>query len=650
MFRDCIATTTLILALGTLSLSIKAESTQILEPVTVSDVVVTATRLPTALENVGSSISIINEEQIKHSGYRYVAQALRKVPGLSVTQLGGSGQVTSVFMRGTNSNHTLLMVDGMELSDPSSVNGAFNYAHLTTVGVEKIEILRGPQSTLFGSEAIGGVINMTTKPGRGVPRLDSWLEIGSHQSMDVGARLSGEVGKFAFAAMAAGYSTDGESVTAERLRAGAASEPDAYENLTGILRLDYHPTPYGQITASARYIETDTDLDPIAEDPNAFEVTQQYFGRVAFRTLLFDGRHETTVALAHSHHDRDNIDRPDERSVTNSNIFDSGDRNKVEWVNDLYLHTDHIFKLGLELESERYTDLQHANFGSGFIISGASKADAVTRALYLQDQFSMFDDLFGTVGIRIDDHDQFKPELTFRFAPVYHFRVSSTRLKGSIGTGFRAPSLFELFGSSFNSFGGIGAGNPNLNPEKSQSWEFGIEQGFNDGQMSLGATYFESEIEDLVVVVFSGLDSNTANLNEAKLRGVEATMTFVPRPAWVLEAAYSYTRAEDKENGLDLLRRPKHKINLQFQAKPSSQATVDVRMVYIGKSTDVTFSTGQTVKRGGYTVVDVSGQHELSSQVRLTLHLENIFDRRYEVADGFRGPGRRGRLGLQTSF
>ena len=640
----------IVCALAGTAISQTTQPPEATEPPLAAEVVVTATRLPTAIGEVGSSITVITAEGMEARGHRLVPEALRGVPGLRTTQLGGPGRVTSVFARGANSNHTLVLVDGIEMSDPSAPNGAFNYAHLLSAGLDRIEVLRGPQSTLYGSDAIAGVINMVTAPGRGRPNVAGWLEGGSNETISAGARLGGETGRLAFAATAAAHTTAGESITAARLRGGAAAEDDSYENLTGSLRLDYRPLPDSEITLTARYIETETDLDPSPEDPNAFETTQQYFARVAARALFFDGLWEPTVALAHSHHDRDNIDRPDALSVTNSVIFNSGDRNKIEWRNDFFVHPDHVLTIGLESEAERFTDLQSANFGFGFTIAGATKADVRTNALYVQDQFTLSDRLFGTIGARIDDHDRFDRELTYRVAPVYWHRETDTRLKGAIGTGFRAPSLFELFGSSFDSFGGIGTGDPNLKPETSQGWEVGFEQRLLGGAATLGATYYESRIEDLVVIAFAFPDSTTVNLNEAELSGVEAFVTLAPAPEIELQLGYTYTRAADGATGADLLRRPKHKVDLDLRAQPRPATTIAAGMIYVGGHTDVTFATGQIIKRGGYTVFDLAGHYDLTPAMRVSAQVENLLDRDYEVADGFRGFGRRGYLGMRARF
>ena len=626
------------------------EPVQVTEPALAPEVVVSATRLPTAIGEVGSSVTVITSEGMEARGHRQVLEALRGVAGLRMTQLGGPGRVTSVFARGANSNHTLVVVDGVEMSDPSAPNGAFNYAHLLSAGLDRIEVLRGPQSTLYGSDAVAGVVSMVTAPGRGRPSVSGWLEGGSNETISAGATLGGEAGRVAFAATAAALATAGESVTAARLRGGAAPEDDGYENLTGSLRLDYRLAPDSEITLTARYIQTETELDPGPEDPDAFETTQQYFARVSARALFFDGLWEPTIALAHTHHDRDNVNRPDALAVTNSVIFNSGDRNKIEWRNDLFVHPDHVLTIGVESEAERFTDLQSANFGSGFTIAGATKADVRTNALYAQDQFTLSDRLFGAIGARIDDHDRFDRELTYRVAPVYWHRETDTRLKGAIGTGFRAPALFELFGSSFNSFGGIGTGDPNLNPETSRGWEIGFEQPLLAGAATFGATYYESQIKDLVVIAFAFPDSTTVNLNEAELSGVEAFVNLAPAPEIEAQFGYTYTRAEDGATGADLLRRPRHKVDLDVRAHPWPATTISVGMIYVGGHTDITFATGQIIKRGGYAVFDFAGHYDLTPAVRMSARVENLLDRDYEVADGFRGFGRRGHLGVSARF
>ncbi|MBM3518535.1 MAG: TonB-dependent receptor [Alphaproteobacteria bacterium] len=439
-------------------------------------------------------------------------------------------------------------------------------------------------------------------------------------------------------------------MTPARLRGGRTEEDDAYENLTATLALRYAPDELTEVALTGRMIESETELDSLAEDPDAFETTQQRFGRVMVRRALFDGVWEPTVAAYHAHYERDNIDRPDAVSLINGVVLDTGDRTKFEWRNDLYLLPDHVVSLGVETEEERFTDNQNTDFGFGFVITGQSQASARTNAAYVQDQFRWGERLHGTLGARVDRHEAFDPELTYRFAPAYALPWYGLRLKGALGTGFRAPALFELFGRTANSFGGIGTGNPGLRPEISRSVEAGFDAAPGAGRFTFGAVAFATAIEDLIVTQFAFPNSTAVNIGEASIRGFEAFVAGVLAPHLSARLDYTFLRAEDATDGTDLLRRPRHKVDLDLRWQPTPAAALALGLHYIGAHADVSFDTGGRVRKGGYTVVDLAGSYALTDDVRVTGRLENLLDRDYEVADGFRGFGRAVLVGLDTRF
>ncbi len=612
------------------------------------DLVVTATRLATPRGEVASSVTVITAEDIQRRQFRSVPHALRSVPGLHVVQSGGPGQQTSVFMRGANSNHTLVLIDGIEVTDPSSPNGAVDFSNLWLDNIERIEIVRGPQSTLYGSDAIGGVIHITTRRGEGKLHGAGKLEGGSDNTVNQQASVAGSTDRVNYSFGLTHVDTDGDSVTPARLRNGVSAEDDNYENWTTSARLGMAVSDTLEVTFFGRYIDSETDLDPelerfgfgTTEDRDARLDQTEYLLRGEAKAQLLDGLWEATFSTSYTDFDRKN--RNDRQSPTETltrTTFD-GDKLKFELKNDFYLMDAHILTLGLETEKENMNSGGFSDFG-GFIIGEETDADARNNAVYGQDQFSYGDRVFGTAGLRYDDHDGFGSEVTYRIAPVYVHRQTNTRLKASVGTGFKAPTLFQTDGFAPNNFGSFYRGNPDLDPEKSFGWEIGIEQAFWDERLNVGVTWFKSDIDDLMQVVFDPFFNSTyENIDEADIRGAETFIHVQPLESLAVRLDYTYTDAEDNDTGEQLLRRAKHKLDLDVEFRPLSRASINLAVNYVSDYKDISRETSGTIKGDDYAVLDIAADYQLNRQWRLFGRVENATDEHYEPADGFQASDR----------
>jgi len=623
-----------------------AAETRAQQPPTAPEIVVTATRLPTDIEEVGSSVTVITADDIERRQQRTVVEVLQAVPGLHVVQLGPAGQQASVFARGANSNQTLVLIDGLEASNPSQSNGAFNFAHLVPDNIERIEIVRGPQSTLYGSDAIGGVINIITRRGTGTPSYSARVEGGSNVTIHPSAAARGRIGRLGYSTTASFYKSEGESVTAARERpAGVAAEDDGYENFTASARLDADLTDQVESSLIGRFVRTDSETDPTAEDPNARITERELFLRWRAAGRFFDDRWEPSVALNLTHYRQLPTNDPDALSVTVRRTKNVGERLKAEFQNDIHLSRDNTMTLGAEAETETLRQNTITDFG-GFIITGQSDDNVDNLAFYAQDRFTLFKSLSGTLGLRRDEHQSFGGKTTWRATLVYRHPETGTRLKASYGTGFRAPALFELFGRTANNFGGAFDGNPNLRPESSRGWEAGVEQSLFDGRARVGATSFESRIEDLIVCSITTCQ-NTSN---ARTWGVEAFIAGDITNTLSARLDYTYTRAEDRDTDTDLLRRPKHKadLDLTWRARPDTRLTLGVST--ISAQRDVDYQLGTATNAPGYVLVNLSGAHDVNETVTLFARARNLLDRDYEVADGFRGTGLNVLVGFKARF
>jgi len=612
------------------------------------DLVVTATRLATPRGELASSVTVITAEDIQRRQFRSVPQALRSVPGLHVVQTGGPGQQTSVFMRGANSNHTLVLIDGVEVSDPSSPAGAVDFSNLWLDNIERIEIVRGPQSTLYGSDAIGGVIQITTRRGEGKLHGAGKLEGGSDNTVNQQASAAGSTGRVNYSFGVTHTDTDGDSVTPARLRNGVSAEDDNYENWTTSARLGMAVSDTLEVTVFGRYIDSETDLDPelemfgfgTTEDRDARLEQTEYLLRGEATAQLLAGLWEATFSTSYTDYDRKN--RNDRQSPTETltrTSFD-GDKLKFELKNDFYPVDAHILTLGLETEKENMDSGGFSDFG-GFFIGEETNADARNKAVYTQDQFSYGERIFGTIGMRYDDYDGFGSEITYRVAPVYVHRQTNTRLKASVGTGFKAPTLFQTEGFTPNNFGSFYRGNPDLDPEESFGWEVGMEQMLWGERLNFGVTWFKSDIDDLMQVVFDpSFNSTYENIDNADIQGAETFIQLRPLESLSVRLDYTYTDAEDNDTGEPLLRRPKHKLDLDVEFQPVSRVSINMAVNYVSDYKDISRETSGIIKGDDYAVLDIAADYLLNKQWRLFGRVENATDEHYEPADGFQASDR----------
>lgn len=612
------------------------------------DLVVTATRLATPRGEIASSVTIITAADIQRKQYRSVTQALRSVPGLHVVQSGGPGQQTSVFMRGSNSNHTLVLIDGIEASDPSSPNGAVDFSNLWLDNIERIEVVRGAQSTLYGSDAIGGVIQITTRRGAGKLHGAAKAEGGSDNTFNQQASAAGASDAMNYSFGVTHIDTDADSVTPSRLRNGVSAEDDDYENWTTSARLGIDVSDTLEMNFFGRYIDSKTKLDPelesfgfgTTEDRDAKLDQTEYLLRGEAKAQLLDGLWDLTFATSYTDFDRKNRNNRQSPNETLTRTRFEGDKLKFELKNDLYLTDEHTFTLGLETEKENMDSGGFSDFG-GFVIGEESDADTRNNAVYAQDQFSYNGRFFGTIGARYDKPDDFGSEVTYRFAPLYVHRKTGTRIKGSVATGFKAPTLFQTDGFTPNNFGSFYRGNPNLDPEESFGWEAGFEQPLWDERINLGITYFKSKIDDLMQVVFDpSFNSTYENIDKADIKGIESFIHTQPLKSLAVRVNYTYTDAEDDDTGEQLLRRPKHKADLDIEYQPIPKASINLTVNYISDSKDISRETGGTINGDDYTVLDIAAGYTINKRWRVFGRVENVTDEHYEPADGFQAADR----------
>ncbi|PHS70317.1 MAG: hypothetical protein COB23_04160 [Methylophaga sp.] len=619
--------------------------------------VVTATRTPTNINQLGSSITVISSTDIERRQFQTLTDALQDVPGLHIVQSGVKGSQTSVFMRGSNSDHTLVLIDGIEMNDPSSPNGAFDFANFLLEDIDSIEIVRGSQSVLYGADAIGGVIHIRTKKGDGKLKIRGKAEVGMHSTHHETLAISGSTGDFNYSATLGLLKTDGDSVATEkRLAPGSTIEDDGYDNNVFSAKLGWQPSSLFEVNLTARYIETEVDIDGgfdfsgnTVEDPDATNDSEQLYLSAEFKGNFIAGVWQPTLLLSKTDIDRKNRNNRVAITETLEKTDFHGEKTKFSLQNDLFLFDKQILTIGFEYEDEEmdsdgFTSFGDIGFGH-FIISQNTDADRQTKSAYIQNQINFNDRLFATLGARYDNPDDFDSEVTYRATASYQI-TDSSRLHSAYGTGFKAPSLFQLFGFTPNNFGGAFIGNPDLDPETSKSWEIGIDQSFWQNQVNSSFTYFRTDIDDLITTVFTPTNT-TVNSDNVNMYGIESTTRIAASSDIDIHLNYTFTRTKD-ENDKELLRRPKHKASIDVAYRPTDKMTLSASLLHTGSRKDVD-SAGSRIKVGGYSVINIAANYQVNESTRIFTRIDNFGNKTYEPAYGFQALGMAGYIGIELT-
>jgi len=615
------------------------------------EVVVTATRLEEPLKEVASSVTVISREEVERKQEAIIAEAIRSVPGLDVVQGGGPGRLASVYLRGAGDGHTLVMMDGIELNDPITPSRSYDFAYLTTDSIERIEVVRGPQSTLYGSDAAGGVINIITRKGEGPFKASLAGEAGTYQTYFTRAEASGSAQGFHYSLGASHVSSDGISaakgkgiaLTGERYR---NPERDGYRNSSASGRLGWAPLLIFDCELFLRYLDGRSDLDNHGgqggDDPNARQDVKQFFSRVQGRLSLLNGLWEQKIGASLSNQDRDYRNDPDADHPTESEKASYDGRiTKFDWQHNLYLHRTNTLTLGLEYEVEKgRSDYYLEAFGFPFQ-STLEEKKATTRSAYLQDQVRLKDIFFVTAGIRLDDHSRFGTEVTWRVAPALLIQATRTKIKGSYGTGFKAPTLYQLYSQY---------GDKDLDPERSEGWDVGAEQALWGEIISLGATYFHNHFEDLID--FDPGLNRFVNLASVRTKGVELFLLLRPIQDLNIRATYTRTDAEDRKTGLTLIRRPRHKYGVEANYRFLERGNLNLSYRYVGKRFDYDYNTfpPTRVSLSKYALIDLAASYDLTPHLQIFGRVENLLDEDYEEISGYGVVGRSVFGGLKLSF
>lgn len=607
-------------------------------PGTVSPVVVTATLAPTPLDQVGSSITLITADQIQAHQWRTLPDALETTPGLNVVQTGGPGGQTSVFIRGANSNHTEVIIDGIDVNDPSQL-GAYDFGQGLTAGVEKIEVLRGPESSLYGADALGGVINIVTPDGEGRPTLTLSGEGGSFDTTDETAGLTGSSSGFHYALNLTHFRSGDTPVTPPGLLApGEAAIGDRYDNLTGQAKFRYDFARDVRVGLVVRWVDTtyrstgeNFDLFPKPPVPDAAQTSQwehQVFTRANADFPLFGGALQNSIGAAYANFHTTILGPNDgDASPPPGPTIDNADRLKFDWLGRIVLGSDYTLLLGVDDTVDRLIDSPASALES----RAGGFAELLARPVA---------GLSLAASARYDSDDRYGGFATWRLAPAYSITATGTLLKGSVGTGFKSPTLSDLF-VSFPEFDFFA--NSALKPERSFGYDLGFEQPLWGERVRLGATWFHNDIRGLIEAApdpARGPFAETlVNIGKATTYGVESFVSLKVSSKLDLRGDYTWLIARDDIARAELLRRPQNKASVTADWRPVSRLRLAASLVYVGAWLDFDRSGSFELMASPYATVNVSGDYDLGHGVTLFARVDNLLDRRYEDPVGFDKPG-----------
>ena len=619
------------------------------------ELVVTPTRLPTPPDEVVSSVTTISGGDLRARGVRFVHDALREVPGASVVQVGSFGGVTSLFLRGGESDYVKVLIDGIPANQPG---GAFNWANLTTDNVDRIEILRGPGSVIYGSDAMSGVVQIFTRRGQGGFSVEGGGEAGTFGTINGHAGVLGGTPRLGYSADASRFSTDGiyrfnNDYGNTAVSASIRGLPDARSDASLSFRFTdsrYHfPTDFAGVLSDSNQA-TGEEMLSIAGD--------------AGRRL--GERYDLRITVGGSRTDGEFDDLPDNRGDTLGFGFASHRSSRAERgsldarVNALLGEVVTVTAgAQVERESERQAGETSSNFG-GIVTSPDTPFDRgrTTLGYYAQGLVDLASGLAVNLNARLDDNSAFGTFFTYRAGAVYRL-PSGTRIRASLGRSFKSPTFCEQFCDA-----PFVVGDSTLRPERSTSWEAGVEQAVAEGRATVWATYFHQRFRDMVVYDAGGApgDPTYRNGAAARSRGVETGLQVALGSGIGASASYTYldTRATDDAGlpsasfaaGERLIRRPVHSAELALRSRLFDRATVGGSVVYTGARNDVDFNQfpAGLVELPAFTMVNLAAEIEvlrgapgrpgLSGVVRV----ENLFNERYDQVVGFTGR-RRGVFG-----
>ncbi len=615
---------------------------------TLDTIIVSATKTPVPLRQVTSAVEVLTEKDLKRRQVKTLVEALRLTQGTAVLQNGGPGGIANVRIRGGTSSQTLVLVDGAIVN--SATLGQFNFAHLTTDNIEKIEIVRGAQSTLWGADAIGGVINITTKRGRGPLKAGGFFEYGSFNTLREGGHLSGSKGPVDFSLALSRWDTTGISQINSRR---GATERDAYRNWQASSRVGLALPSDGRLDFTFRWAQGSINID------NSFGPSDVIKAINDSERFIFSGQYRQpwtdwwTHALTLSRSQDAGLFDPGtlQRNLsTGMTRVPFGGPNETRVLANR-IESQHDFRLN-----------QYVTLTAGYQFreqigendTGLSEKIISSHGWFGQLQLDLFDRFFATTGVRHDSFNTVGDATTYRVTGGYLIEETNTKIRSSYATGFRAPTINELFWPDF--------GNPDLQPEKSQSFDVGVDQTLFADRVTISGGYFWNRYRDLIQTIQSAAVCGTGpfganycpiNVVSAKSQGWEGmvNVVVVQEHPWVkrleLKGQYTMTLTRDLMTGNRLRRWPIDQASISVLYEPVDRLSTIVDFRFAASQFN---DQGNTQRVSSFNVVNLAVNYDLSDQLQAYVRVDNVFDEEYEEILFFGTPGRSVFGGVRANF
>ncbi len=614
------------------TISLAALATPALAAENLGTMTVSANRTATDIAHSGSSVTVITAEEIEKKQAATALDAIKDVPGLHIATSGGSGKTTYLSMRGITSKGILILIDGVNVADPAATQTIYDLTNLSADNIERIEVLRGNQSTLYGSEAMGGVISITTKSGKGEGKIvtgETGVEWGSRGTGKAFVNARGETGRVYYSGGVSGFTTQGFDISKS-----GPNEADGNKTGTANLRVgsdlitDVGPLDRLNLEVSGRYLKASPEYDGwgsnAAVDDDSHGRTIEQSGKLATTIDLFDGVLSNSLSAAQSKTRRDYDD------ATYGKTFYNGEITKYEYQGTLKPIDHNTLVFGADHRRDH-------------MVSNAISPKSVTNdgafANYILGLLD--DDLTLSAGVRHDDNETFGGHTTWRTTASYRIPDAGTRLHASYGTGFRAPSLYELYETAW------GTGNPDLKPEKSKGYDVGFEQSILDDRVTFGSTFFNNRLKN-AILANSSTGWQNENIASARTYGFENSFTAEITSELSLTVNHTYTQARDNDTGRVLPNQPHHTGNARLDYTPGEVSGLDTWVAT--RTATWSYDNGTSSYLGGYLVWDLGASYAINDWATVYGRLENIADKTYETKGGYAEGGRAGFVGVRAKF
>ncbi len=592
-------------------------------------VTVTATRVEVPVDAVGDDVEVITKEEIEEKGFTSIADVLREIAGVHISNLGGPGKQTSVFLQGLDPKYILVLVDGIPVNDPSSPSNAANFEWLDLSNVERIEVLKGSQSSLYGSEAIGGVINIITKEPR-KNYLRANFETGKYSTFK--ENLSGAtVTKNGYVGFSVeNFKTLGFSATNEKSGSWTYNpDHDPFHYTTGQVFFGYRPSERfklkGTTLVKEGYVNYDSGNNPARTNYSRL-FNSLSAELAATESLLLEFK------LGNNRERREDI---------NSYPYFEGVTRYVSASSTYFLYGNSFLKGGA---SYRYEIARSNSYPS------VDNKRTYIKSVFLEGHTEIAGTAL-TAVVREDKHQTFGSRTTYKFSAAHRIRATGTVLKAQYGTGFKAPTVTQLYGYYSSSWGTL-KGNPDLDPEKSEGWTLGLSQELL-GKGSFSVNYFKNRIWNVINTVFKGTYQTYENADRVVTEGAELKLNISLTENLSLFGSYTHLRAKEKKNGnwKELERRPKESYTAGLRLK-TGKFSFTTWFDHYGRRKDTDWSTGTTrkVTIDGFTTFNCYASYKLNNRVKLYAKGVNLTDKKYELAYGYNTMGRALFLGATVSF